>query len=96
LNAFGLADRNDLGVEFLRTLPASEFGRAIFLATDAFLWHLGVELKREPADLHQPIMRIDGLFQPPFADEAPRADHVGDDVNVQGHDRTSFARPDFV
>ena len=90
VDAFCLADRDHLGVEFQRPLPASELLGAVFPAADPFLRHRRVELKGKPAhsDLVLAIKSGDGLLQPPLADVAPRADHVGDHVNGEIHDNS--------
>jgi hypothetical protein len=68
MDSFSLADRNHLGVELLRIFPTAKLLDAIFLAADPLFWHLRVELKREPTDLHWLIDSCDGLFEPSFAD----------------------------
>src|SRR5262249_25001 len=52
---------------------------------DPFFRHRRIELKREPAHLHRPIKSSNGFFQPPLADVAPGADHVGNYVNGNCH-----------
>src|SRR5262249_53538366 len=85
MDVFDLANSNYPGIEFLRALPASELFRAILPAADAFFRHRRVELEGKPAHTHRPAKSGDGLLQPPLADVAPRADHVGDHVNDQAH-----------
>src|SRR5687768_10866563 len=66
----------------------TELASAILAPADPFLRHRWVELKGQPADPDR-VLAVeggDGLLQPPLTDEAPRADHVGDYVNVQDHD----------
>ena len=60
----------------------------ILLAGDALLRQIGVELERVPADHH--VGQLGGLgqgqrgFELAFADVAPGADHVGDDIDGEG------------
>jgi hypothetical protein len=84
-DAFGFSDRNHPGVEIQGALPASELLRAVLPAAHPFLRHGRVKLEGEPAHFDLPIKGGDGLLQPPLADVAPRADHIGDYVNVYDH-----------
>ncbi len=63
-----------LGVEFLRPRLAPEFLNPVSLPLDPLTGHVRVELKGVPADSGGSAAQ--GLFEPPLADEAPRADHV--------------------
>jgi hypothetical protein len=76
MDAFRVPDRNHLGIEFDRLIPAAEFDGAILPAVDTLFRHLRIELEGEPthSDRLLPIKSGDGLFQPPFADVAPCRD----------------------
>jgi hypothetical protein len=89
VDAFGFPDRNYLGVKFQRPLPTAKLPDPIFLSADPFLGHCWIKLKWEPTNSNLlPLKGSDGPFEPPLADIAPRADHVGDDVNGEIHDKS--------
>src|SRR5262249_49422616 len=92
MNALFFPGRDQLGVKLLRPLPTAKLSDAIFLAVDTFLRHRRIELVRQPAhsDLVTLVKGSDGLFEPLFADVAPRADHVGDHFNGELHDNSSL------
>src|SRR5262245_5325955 len=68
MNTICFADCGHIGVEFLRTFPASKLFRAIFLPAHSVLRHGRIQLKREPAYFDLSIKSSDRFFQPPFAD----------------------------
>src|SRR5579864_4389253 len=92
MDTFSFADCNHPGVDFLRTLPAAVSGRAIVPTADSSCRQCRVKLEGEPAHLHRPIKCDDSFFQPPFADVAPRTNHVRDHVNTQDHLRSPNPR----
>lgn len=60
----------------------AEFGDEIDTSVHTFGWHIRVELKRPPRNLDVEIRsRGERALKPALADEAPRANDVGDDVN---------------
>src|SRR4051812_18565532 len=83
VDAFRLADCNQLGIQFLRAVPTAELLDAVFPAVDAFFRHLRIELEGEPthSNFVGSFKRGNGLFQPPFADKAPWTDHVRNYIN---------------
>jgi hypothetical protein len=87
MDAFCFTNRNQLGVKLQRTLPTAESSGAILVSTDSFLGHKRIELERMPANskLVLAFNGGDGFFKPPFPDEAPGADHIGDHVNGEDH-----------
>jgi hypothetical protein len=63
----------------------AEFGGEIFVAADALARHPGIEEERPPAHFDGNIRhQRQGVLDPAFSDIAPRADHIGDDVDLQG------------
>ena len=97
MDAFGFPDRNHLGVKLQRPLPTAKLSDAIFLAADPFLRHRRIELEWEPT--HSNLLALkgsDGPFEPPLADVAPRADHVGDHVNGEIHDNSKLRSSNAV
>ncbi len=71
-------------------LGRAEFGFQISLAVDAFARDPGIEEIRAPIDVDGDIGgERDGAFEPALADIAPRADDVGDDVDMHGSGASS-------
>ena len=65
-------------------LGRAELGGQIFLARDAFARNPVVEEIGAPMHLDRDVgLERERLFQAALADEAPRADHVGDDVDAK-------------
>jgi hypothetical protein len=71
-------------VDLLVALGRAEFGGQILLAADALAWNPGIEEIRAEAHLDRDLgLEGDGLLQQTFADIAPGADDVGDDIDGQ-------------
>src|SRR6202044_144191 len=71
----------DRGVAF----DGAEFGLQISLPVDAFARNPGIEEIRPPVDADGDVgAERQRAFEPALADIAPRADHVGDDVDMDG------------
>lgn len=96
MNAFCLADRCHLGVQFLRAFPTTKLLDAIFPAAHTFLRHLWIELEGEPAEPDLVLMDGNGFIQSPLANEAPGADHVGDHGDGENHERIPFSRIEYI
>jgi hypothetical protein len=65
-------------------LGRTEFGLQISLPVDAFARNPGIEEIRPPMDVDRDIgNERQRIFQPALADEAPGANHVGDDVDAK-------------
>ncbi len=79
----------DARIDFASALRTAELVREILRAIHPRGRHLRVQLEGMPAHLRL-VLRMtlapqgERLLQTPFADEAPGADHVGNDVDVQG------------
>ena len=70
------------------TLGRAEFGFQISLPVDAVARDPVVEEIRPPIDVDVDVGRErDGAFEPALADIAPRADDVGDHVDMDGSAR---------
>ena len=66
----------------LVALGRAELGGEIFVAGHAFARHPRIEEIGVEAHLDRNIrLQRQGLLKPAFSDEAPRANHVGDDVD---------------
>jgi hypothetical protein len=62
----------------------TEFCREVFVAADPLARHPGIEEERPPVDLDRHIRRQrQRVLDAALADVAPRADHVGDDVDLK-------------
>ena len=84
-DVFFQPDLADLFVDGRRFFRAAKLGLQIGGAVHAASRHVGVEGERSPDDLDR-VGRPggQGALQPALADEAPRADHVGDNLNMHG------------
>ena len=82
-----LAGRTDARINFSSPFRSAKFVFQVLLARDACLRQIGVELKRMPTDLNR--WQVGGLwqfqrrFEFAFADKAPGANHIRDDVDGQ-------------
>src|SRR5262249_56664044 len=75
---------HDAAGNALVSLDRAELGGEIFLAADALARHPGIEEERPPAHFNGYIRhQRQGVLDAAFADIAPRADHVGDYVELQ-------------
>ena len=83
--------RDDAAGNALIGFDRAEFRGEIFVAADALAGHPGIEEERPPADLDRHIRhQRQRILDPALADIAPRADHVGDDVDLQAASRCSW------
>ena len=75
----------DALVHLARALGAAELGEAVLGAVDALARHVGIELEGMPGDgeMHALLGEdLERAFEMAFADVAPGADRVGDDVDA--------------
>jgi hypothetical protein len=84
----------DAGVDLARPRGAAELLLEIVLATDTGAGHVGVQLVGVPRHrdrrVGMPLLpERERLLEAALADVAPRADHVGHDVEGERHARSS-------
>ena len=82
VDADAVADRLDRGMDLPDALLAAELVQHVALAVLAFRRNGRVELERPPAHLDIDVADLaERCVEPLLADEAPRADDVGDHVD---------------
>ena len=93
LDAGLAAALGDRLVDLARPVAAAELGPHVIVARHAFGRHVGIELERPPGDGDVvAAAQIERALEAPLADVAPRADRVGDDVDVNhARELTLFA-----
>jgi hypothetical protein len=75
---------DDAAGNALVSLHRAELGGEIFVPADALARHPRIEEERPPVHFHRDVRhQRQRVFNPALADIAPRADHVGDDVDRQ-------------
>ena len=82
---------------WLRALEAAELGDAVLGAVDALARHVGIELEGMPGDGEAQVLllqEVERALELALADVAPRADHVGDDVDTA--DRLGLVHGGFL
>jgi len=85
IDAFGGADLGELVIALGGALDAAELPREVRLPIHAVERHVRIQLERTPADQdvgHSAHRKR--LLEPAFADVAPRADGIDDDVQFHG------------
>lgn len=87
LDALGRPHCRQTSIQHLRMFEAAELRPAIGISVDSFFEHRRIQLERPPRyfDLSVWSKQSDGFFETPFADVAPRADHVRDDLDFAGN-----------
>ncbi len=79
------ARRGDRRIDAAGMGRIAELGGEIVGPRHAALRHVGVELEGAPGDRHGEVRTLlERASEAPLADEAPRADDVGDDVDMHG------------
>ena len=85
--ALGGGGGGDAPGDLLVALGRAELGGEVLVAADALARHPGIEEIGVVAHLDRNIrLQRQGLLKPALSDEAPGADHVGDDVDRDGRD----------
>ena len=82
--AFFIGSGNDAPGNSLVCIDRAEFRGEVFLAADAFTWDPGIEKERAPVNIDRNIGgELQCLLDAAFADITPRANHIGNDVDLK-------------
>ena len=83
IDSFALAGCRQLGKSGLEHFRITKFTRKVFLEWHALDRHARIELKRKPGNDAGSMNSTERVIEAPLAEEAPGADQVGNNVDLQ-------------